>query len=88
VDVGLVGTLEIFTIVATQFPGLPAPPFVIGYVSLDGASTALLNHVEGVDLADIDAAARYLMTKPRVRAHFAEAREGRITDFHFELEAS
>ncbi len=86
VDVGLTGTLEIFTIVATQFPGLPPPPFVIAYVTLDGASTAILNHVEGVDLSDIDAAARKLMGKPRVRVCFAPHREGRITDFHFELE--
>lgn len=84
VDVGPEGTLDIFTIVATQFPGLPAPPFVMGYITLDGAGTALLNHVSGVDLSDIDAAAEVLMRRPRVRATFKDRREGRITDFHFE----
>lgn len=85
VDAGLAGTLDIFTIVATQFPGLPPPPFVIAYVTLDGADTAILNHVTGVDLSDIEAAAQFLMTRPRVQARFSDVREGRITDFHFEL---
>jgi uncharacterized OB-fold protein len=84
-DAGLDGTLDIFTIVATQFPGLPPPPFVIAYVTLDGADTAILNHVTGVDLSDIEAAAQFLMTRPRVQARFSDSREGRITDFHFEL---
>jgi uncharacterized OB-fold protein len=85
IEVGPSGTLEIFTIVGTQFPGLPEPPFVMGYVTLDGASTALLNHVSGVDLSEIDAAAKLLMTRPRVRTAFASTREGRITDFRFEV---
>lgn len=83
IEVGPAGRLEIFTIVATQFPGLPAPPFVMGYVSLDGASTAILNRVEGVELAGVDAAARVLMQRPRMRARFQPVREGRITDFVF-----
>ena len=79
------GTLDIFTIVGAKFPGLPDPPFVMGYVTLDGAGTAILNHVTGIDLSDIDAAAARLMARPRVRARFAAERTGRITDFHFEL---
>ena len=85
VEVGPDGTLDIFTIVAAKFPGLPDPPFVMGYVTLDGADTAVLNYVRGVDLRDIEAAGQELMAKPRVRAIFSDVREGRITDFHFEL---
>lgn len=85
VEVGQEGRLEVFSIIATQFPGLPAPPFIIGYVTLDGADTAVLNHVTGVDLTDIDRAARQLLRQPRVRVVFKDAREGRITDFHFEV---
>ena len=85
VETGPTGVLEIFTIVGTQFPGLPEPPFVIGYVTLDRASTAVLNYVRGVDLSDINAAAAILMKRPRVQARFAHTREGRITDFHFEI---
>jgi uncharacterized OB-fold protein len=87
IETGPSGRLEIFTIVGAQFPGLPAPPFVMGYVTLDGADTAVLNRIEGIGLTDIDAAARHLMTRPRVAARFAERREGRITDFLFELQA-
>lgn len=83
VEVGPEGRLDIFTIVATKFPGLPDPPFVIGYVTLDGADTAILNHVGGLDLSDIDAAVARLMPRPRVVTRFADVREGRITDFHF-----
>lgn len=85
VEVGPGGQLDIFTIVATKFPGLPDPPFVIGYVTLDGADTAILNHVTGLDLTDLQHAVDRLMVRPRVVARFAERREGRITDFHFEL---
>lgn len=85
VKVGPEGTLDIFSIVGTQFPGLPQPPFIMGYITLDGADTALLNHVTGIDLSDIDKAAYRLMERPRVRAQFKEQREGRITDFHFEI---
>lgn len=80
------GVLEVFTIVGTKFPGLPDPPFIIGYVTLDGADTAIANHVSGIDLTDMDRAAEFLMKRPRVRAVFADDRKGRITDFHFELE--
>jgi uncharacterized OB-fold protein len=85
VETGPAGVLEVFTIVGTKFPGLPDPPFVLGYVTLDGADTAILNYIAGVDLTDLDAAARILMTRPRVTAVFKEKREGRITDFHFEV---
>jgi uncharacterized protein len=83
IETGPNGTLEIFTIVGTQFPGLPPPPFVIGYVTLDGADTAILNRVENIDLGDIDQAAHRLMKRLRVRAKFSDHREGRITDFTF-----
>ena len=85
VETGPGGRLEVFSIVGTKFPGLPDPPFVIGYVTLDGADTAILNHVSGIDLSDIDAAAGILLKQPRVRAVFKDQREGRITDFHFEV---
>jgi len=87
VETGPGGKLEVFSIVGTKFPGLPDPPFVIGYVTLDGADTAVLNYVSGVDLTDLDAAAAVLLKQPRVRAVFKERCEGRITDFHFVVEA-
>ena len=84
-EVGTTGRLETFTILASKFHGLPEPPVVIGYVTLDGASTAILNYVEGVPLDDLDAAGKQLLTQPPVRVRFHERPEGRITDFHFEV---
>jgi uncharacterized OB-fold protein len=84
-EVGTTGRIEAFTILATKFGGLPDPPTVIGYVTLDGASTAILNYVEGLPLDDLDAAAKQLLGQPRVRVRFHPQPEGRITDFHFEV---
>ena len=85
VEVGPEGTLETFTIITTAFPGLPKPPIVMAYVTLDGADTALINLVHGVDLSDIEAAAQKLNTLPRVRVDFIDDPKGRITDFSFKL---
>jgi uncharacterized protein len=84
-EVGRHGVLETFTILATAFPGLPEPPLVIAYVTLEGADTAILNHVTGLDLTDLDAAAEILMRRPAVEVAFVPEPQGRITDFHFTL---
>ncbi len=84
-EVGPEGTLETFTIITTAFPGLPKPPIVMAYVTLDGADTALINLVHGLDLSDIEAAAQKLNALPRVRVKFVDEPQGRITDFSFEL---
>ena len=85
IEVGPEGTLETFTIITTAFPGLPRPPIVMAYVTLDGADTALINLVLGEDLSDIDAAAKRLNSLPRVAVRFVDDPKGRITDFSFEL---
>jgi len=88
VEVGPGGVLEVFTIIGTKFPGLPDPPFVVAYVTLDGGDTSILNHVAGLDLSDLNKAAERLMKRPRVKAVFKDRCEGRITDFHFVLDES
>jgi len=85
VPVGMEGTVETFTVLTAAFPGLPEPPLAIAYVTLDGAGTALLNFVEGLDLTDLDAAAARLLDRPRVQVVFHDDRHGRMTDFHFRL---
>lgn len=85
VTIGSRGTVDAFTIIAMKFPGLPEPPLAIVYVTLEGADTAILNYLDGVDLSDIDAAATVLMGHPPVEVVFDDAPEGRITDFHFRL---
>ncbi len=83
VDVGTSGVIEAFTITSEPFEGLPTPPYAIAYVTLDGASTAMLNFVRGIDLADLKAAAKKLAIGTRVRVEWAEERQGRITDFWY-----
>jgi uncharacterized OB-fold protein len=88
VEVSPHGTLETFTILTSSFPGLPDPPLVVGYVMLEGASSAVLNFVDGVDLTDTDAAGAALLLRPQVTARFKDVCEGRITDFAFILDGS
>jgi uncharacterized OB-fold protein len=83
VEVGPEGTVEAFTITYAAFPGYRTPPHAIAYVRPDGASTAIGNYVEGVDLTDPDAAAEQLAVGTRVHAVFEATREGRVTDFHW-----
>jgi uncharacterized OB-fold protein len=86
IEVAATGVLETFTIVYVKFGGLPDPPYAIAYVRLDGADTAILNYVRGLELADMDASVARLAPGTRFRAVFAppESRTGRVTDFWFE----
>ncbi len=85
VPVGNEGILETFTILTASFPGMPEPPLAIAYVTLDGAATALLSFVDGLDLDDIEGTAKALLGQPRVEVVFADEPQGRMTDFHFRL---
>lgn len=86
VTIGTEGLVETFTVLTAAFPGMPEPPLLIAYVTLDGAGTALLNFVEGLDLSDLDATAALLLVHPRVDVIFHDDRHGRMTDFHFRLQ--
>ena len=88
VELGNEGTVEAFTFVYEAFEGSPPPPYAIAYVRLDGASTALANFVDGVDLSDVDQAARDLNIGTRVQVVFDEKRQGRVTDFKYRVKAS
>lgn len=79
------GEIEAATVVTAAFENLPAPPYAIAYVRLGGVSTAMVNFVRGMDLSDVPAAAAKLKPGTRVRVVFKHEREGRITDFHYEL---
>lgn len=85
VEVGPQGTLETFTIITAAFPGLPEPPVVLAYATLDNADTALVNVVTGLDASDVVGCADRLMAQPRVEVRFVDEPLGRITDFSFEL---
>ena len=82
---GIVGVLETFTIVAQTFQGLPEAPYCFGYVRLEGADTAMLNYIRGLELADVRGAARRLPVGTPMRLVVRPAREGHMGDFWFEV---
>lgn len=86
VDVGETGIIEAFTITTDAFQGLPEPPYAIAYVTLAGASTAMLNFVKGVDLSDIERGAELLAIGNQVKVVWEDQRQARITDFFYQLE--
>jgi uncharacterized OB-fold protein len=89
IEVGLRGTIEMFTIVTEDFPGMREPaPYVIAYVLLEGADTAAVGYVRGLDLTDVAAAAGSIPTGTIVDVRFSEHPEGQITDFWYEVAPS
>ena len=87
VDVGNDGILETFTVVYQKFKGLPDPPYCIGYATLEGADTAILNFIRGVDLTDVDGISKKLAVGTPVSVRFRprSERKGRVLDFWFEV---
>ena len=83
VEASLEGVIESSTIVVRGFEGKRKPPVAIAFVKLDGIDSAIGNYVDGLDLSNYDAAMVKLAPGQRVRVEFAQAREGRITDFSF-----
>jgi uncharacterized OB-fold protein len=75
-----------FTIVYERFPGmLVDAPYVLCYVLLEGADTAVAGYLRGVDLTDVKAATKKIHTGAPVRVVFSDTPEGKVTDFWFEL---
>ncbi len=85
VDLGTTGTLELFTIMYLAIDGLPDPPYVLAYVTPEGADTAIGGFLEGVDLSSTEAAVAELKIGAPVTIEFREERVGRITDLYFRL---
>jgi hypothetical protein len=85
VELERAGTLELFTIMYLEIQGLPRPPYVLAYVTPDGADTAIGGFLEGVDLASPGAATKQLYVGAPVTIELRDRREGRITDLYFRL---
>ena len=85
VDLGLTGTLELFTIMYLAIDGLPDPPYVLAYVTPDGADTAIGGFLEGVDLTSTETALADLRIGAPVTIELRDERQGRITDLYFRL---
>ncbi|MHA1835171.1 MAG: Zn-ribbon domain-containing OB-fold protein [Candidatus Baldrarchaeia archaeon] len=89
VEVGKEGTIESFTVVYEKFEGQPDPPYAIAYVRLDGADTAMVNFVRGIDLTDLKTVTSKLRVGAKVKVVMKppHEREGRITDFWYEFKS-
>ena len=84
IPVGLMGKIEAATVVTTPFEGSPPVPYCVAYVTLDGADSATANYIRGIDLPhEITALPEELEPGRRVEVQFAEAPEGRLSDFWF-----
>lgn len=66
VQVANEGVIEMFTVIYEPFRNLPAPPYALAYVTLDGADTALVGYVRGLNLADQETAVKALAIGTRV----------------------
>jgi len=87
VEVGNEGVIEMFTVVYEAFRGLPEPPYALAYALLDGADTALVGYVKGLDLSE-PAAAAAALKQARVVVRYAEKPTGTAADYWFELQGT
>lgn len=79
------GRLRTYTIVNYTYAGQPKPPpYVIGIIDLEGADVGFVHYVAGIDLSDLEAAARRLQPGLFLKAVWRQERQGRISDIeHF-----
>ncbi|MGW0161684.1 Zn-ribbon domain-containing OB-fold protein [Mycobacterium sp. NPDC003323] len=78
------GTVEVFTVAWHGFRGSPEPPYAVGAIRLDGASTLLMHWVVGVDFDPSKDVREALPFGTRVRAQWSPERTGQILDIaHF-----
>ena len=77
------GILTNFFVTYRQFFGLPKPPYVGGFVKLDGADTGLMHFIGGVDVSDPKRVKDVLKIGMRVKAVWSEERKGTILDIEY-----
>ena len=82
------GVIEMSTVVYEAFNGLPKPPYALAYVMLEGADTALVGYVKGLDLSVQKDAIAALKIGSRVRVCFAKSPTGTAADYWFDLDAT
>ena len=79
------GTIEMSTVVYEAFNGLPKPPYALAYVMLEGADTALVGYVRGLDLSVQSIAVDALKIGKRAKVCFAKSPAGTAADYWFEM---
>jgi uncharacterized protein len=77
VEIGPYGTVETFTTIMYSEPIHPRKaPFIYAVIKLDGADTAMVHFIDGVDF-------RKVKIGMRVKPVFAEDRKGNILDIKY-----
>ncbi|MBN2284302.1 MAG: Zn-ribbon domain-containing OB-fold protein [Deltaproteobacteria bacterium] len=77
------GRLVTFSINCIKYVGMPDPPYIMGLIKLDGADTAILHFIRGIDLSDIDKAGKELKIGTRMKAVWKKKRVGNVTDIDY-----
>ncbi|MEM1538108.1 MAG: Zn-ribbon domain-containing OB-fold protein [Candidatus Nezhaarchaeales archaeon] len=84
VEVSDKGTIRTFTIITFSFTGqVRKPPYIVGVIDLDGADVGFTHFIGGVDLSDLEKAAREIKPGMRVQAVWREDRKGEILDIDY-----
>ena len=83
IEVKDTGTIEIFTIQSAPTTDLTETLYCLAFIKLDGADTAIMHHVGGIDLSDVERAKKGLRIGMRVQAKWRDKREGQITDIEY-----
>lgn len=79
------GTIDTFSINCMKYVGLPDPPYILGLIRLDGADTAILHFIGGIDLSNVEEAAKKIKIGARVEAVWKKKKDrtGAITDVEY-----
>ena len=85
VEVAHAGEMMMATTIMEPFKNLPKPPYAVAYALLDGADTAMVGFVRGLDLSDPRRAAEALKPGRRLTVKFKDQPEGKVTDYWFEM---
>ena len=85
VSVADTGVIEAFTFGPRKMSAGLNKPFIIAYVKLDGADTAIANFIKEVDMSNMDKLVDLLGVGKKVRVKYESKRVGLITDFYFSL---
>jgi len=83
VEVSDEGVIGAFQICCMKFLGAPEPPWASGLIRLDGADTAILHFIGGIDLSDIEKGKEAIKIGTRVKAVWSDAPKGLITDIRY-----
>ena len=85
VEVGSTGVIEQSTIVVRGYEGKRKAPQAVAFVRLDGTDSAIANYIDGLDFSDLSQAMAQIAPGTKVKVVFNSERQGRVTDFSFEL---